>query len=186
MKIVSIFAIVSESLYSAQFAEDGKDELSNIFENWNDVEYLKSFFEEHKQDLQGGFYGNISIEEAIEKTLDEAEVLENQLYETAINGKQDEKGTLQSLFKPLNDNETKTPPLQENKLKGFRNKSWLRIYAIRIGPNLFVISGGAIKLNHKMDERDHLKQELRKLEITKEYFKSEGIYDENDFVYIEV
>jgi hypothetical protein len=185
MKIVSIFAIVEESLYSAQFAEDGNDELSNTFENWNDPEYLKLFFEEHIQDLQSGFYGNITIEEAIGNTLEEAEVLENQLYETAINGKQNEQFTLQSLFKPLNDNETNTPPLQKNKLKGFNKKSWLRIYAIRIGPNLFVISGGAIKLTHKMD-REHLKHEIRKLEITKDYLKSKGIFDEYDFVYLEL
>lgn len=54
--------------------------------------------------------------------------------------------------------------------------SWLRIYAIRVDVNLFVISGGAIKLTPTMNETDHLILELDKLEITKQYL----LDDEND------
>ena len=78
------------------------------------------------------------------------------------------------------------PPLhQKTKVKGQHKKSWLRIYAIRIAPNLFVIAGGGIKLTHKMEDSEHLKIELTKLEITKNYLKSVGLLDENDYELLE-
>lgn len=60
-----------------------------------------------------------------------------------------------------------------NKAKGLNKPSWLRIYAIRLDANLFVVSGGAIKLTETMNERAHLIQELRKLELTKAYLLDE-------------
>ena len=72
MKIVDIFAIIKESLYSVQFEQNDCDEFALAFRNWADTEYLEDFFETNKADLQSGFYGNITVEEAIFKTIDEA------------------------------------------------------------------------------------------------------------------
>lgn len=105
---------------------------------------------------------------------------------TDVEWKTDPSNTLQRLFKPLNDEETSIPALQESKLKGSFNRSWLRIYAIRIGPNLFVITGGGIKLTHKMEQSLPLKEELLKLETTKEYLKELGIWDEDDYEFLEL
>lgn len=51
-------------------------------------------------------------------------------------------------------------------INGLLKPSWLRIYAVRLDTNLFLISGGAIKLTKNMD-KPHLQNELRKLDITR-------------------
>jgi hypothetical protein len=186
MKIVTIFETVKGCLLSVKYDAYDSDEFERIMRNWNDVEYLENYFEKHKADLQNGYLGDITIEEAIEATIYDANDLESILIEIAKKGQQDETNTLQRLFKPLDDNEYKIPPYQKSKLKGFNKDSWLRIYAIRIAPNVFVISGGAIKLTPNMNERDHLKKELQKIEITKKYLIDNDLFDESDFEYLEL
>jgi len=181
MKIVSIFEVLKECLLSVQYDE-------NVFRYimgcWRDVEYLRNFFKKHDKDLTSGFYGEITINEAIRRTLDEAEELERNIKEIAQRGQTDKTNTLQTLFRPLKKTEENVPEHQKSKVYGTQRKSWLRIYAIRIGPNLFVISGGAIKLTPNM-EPEHLMDELRKLEITKNYLKEKEIFDEDDYELLE-
>ena len=45
-----------------------------------------------------------------------------------------------------------------------RHASWLRIYAIKLEPGIYVITGGAIKLTRTMQEREHTLLELDKME----------------------
>ncbi len=184
MKIIGIFAIVNESLYAVKYEKTHTDEFSNLFRLWNDAEYLSLFFEEHKADLQSRFWGQITINEAIIKTRKEANLLEKKLIQIAQNGKTDRLDSLSTLFKPLHDRATKIEEFEKSKAKGIKN-SWLRIYAIRIDINLFVVSGGAIKLTETMNERAHLLTELQKLEITRKYLQEYG-GDENDFNIVEL
>ena len=186
MKIETIFAVVEESMLSVKLNGNERDELADLFESWNDIEYLRTFFKENQKYLVNGFWGNISVNEAVQITLEDAENLEDVLKRTAQLGKNDVSKTLQTIFKALNDEEVSIPDLQKSKLKGNAKKSWLRIYAIRIGPNTFVVSGGGIKLTHKMKESEHLLIELQKLEATREYLKEMGILDENDYEYLEI
>lgn len=157
-----------------------KNEFSRIFENWSDVEYLEAFFESNKDDLHKEFYNYISIDDAIQITLDEAEKLEKSLLSVAKKGETDQYENLQTLFKPLNKiDEAKypIPDYQKSKLYGESHKSWLRIYALRIDKNLFFITGAAIKLTETMNEREHLLKELEKLEIVKNYLIKNEIID---------
>ncbi|MEA3496047.1 MAG: hypothetical protein U9R42_08430 [Bacteroidota bacterium] len=63
----------------------------------------------------------------------------------------------------------------------------MRIYAIRIEENVFIITGGAIKLTKTMNEREHLKNELKKLENVKQFLILEGIIDNDSIVdYLEL
>ena len=59
------------------------------------------------------------------------------------------------------------------KAYGTNYQSWLRIYAIRIG-NVYVITGGAIKLTHLMEERPHTQKEIEKLINVLASLKKEG------------
>ena len=186
MEVSTIFVIVNESLLSVKYDKYDSDELSRIMNLWNDPIYLFDYFNEHKTDLFNGFLGNIAIEEAIATTIDEANELEQILYEIANSGKSDKTNNLQTLFKPLDNNEFNIPLHQKSKLKGFSKKSWLRIYAIRISANMYVIAGAAIKLNRRMNDREHLKLELEKLELTKKFLKVCGLLDETDYDFVEL
>lgn len=177
MKVVRIFAVVDECLYSVLYddAQEEQHEFVRLFDLWRDAAYLDSFFEEHLEDLQSGYWGNISVEEAILRTRKEANKLEEELVRLAEMGKEDRYETLSSLFKPLHNSATKVEPLEESKAKG----SWLRVYAIRIEINLFVVTGGAIKLTRSMNERAHLLRELKKLDIVRSFLNDEENFDDH-------
>lgn len=188
MNNITTFAIdliIKDSLYAVRYNDNVSDEFKRLFEAWSDVEYLESFFEEHKADLQKEFYNNISIEDAIFQTLDEASDLEQELIEIAENGKTNNNENLQTIFKPLYNQDKNKHPIpehQKSKVYGSNHKSWLRLYAIRIEKNVFIITGGAIKLVLEMRDRDHLKDELDKLDKVKEFLIEEGIVDNDSIV----
>lgn len=174
MQISTIFALKESVLYSVQYDND-EMEFGRLFNLWiNDFEYLESFFEDNRKDLHSGYFGNISIEEAIERTRKNAIALRKQFYDIA-NDTQLNNPKLQQLFRPLHNNEYQVKSLSKEKSK----KSWLRIYAIRIAENTYVISGGGIKLTETMES--HLLLELKKLELTKLFLIENGLTDESDF-----
>ena len=67
-------------------------------------------------------------------------------------------------------------------IKGIKNP-WLRIYAIRIASNTYVITGSTIKLTKNMDERKHTNDELDKFKKAIAFLKSEEIYSIDDIIY---
>lgn len=172
MKIISTFVVVDESLFTVQYDTESCDELARVFTNWNDAQYLYDFFSENEKDLGEDFWSQITIEEAVERTRAEAKRLEEKLLEVARKGKENSDITLSSIFKPLSDKEI-GQEYEKDKLRGDHKKSWLRIYAIRIDVNVFLITGGAIKLTKTMNCRPHLIKELEKLEICKKYLQED-------------
>ena len=62
------------------------------------------------------------------------------------------------------------------------HSSWLRIYAIKFEQGVYVITGGVIKLTLKIEEREHTRIELKKLEMVRQYLLAENIVDEDGFL----
>ena len=171
---------------SVQFDNSTVDEFRKAFNQWQDVEYLEHFFELHKYDLQSGFYNNISIEDAVLRTINESSAFEEYILKIAQKGSKEKETTLNNIiFRTLNKYETSLV-YQKNKAYGLVSKSWLRIYAIRISADIFVVSGSAIKLTATMEERLHTKNELDKLKKTAQYLKSIGFEDTDDYGFIEI
>ena len=186
MKIVAIFAVENNSLLSVQFDKEESDEFTLLFDKWNDIEFLEQFFEDNKADLQSGFFGNISIEEAVFRTIEEAEMLEQHIRTVAQKGKLNpEESRLDLLFSPLHKNDYSTQLLQ-SKAYGQGRRTWLRLYAVRIAENLYVVSGGGIKLTATMNDRPHLIRELEKLKVPQRYLKEIDLLNEDDYDYIEI
>jgi hypothetical protein len=181
MRISTIFALKEFVLYSVAY-DDNEMEFKRLFDQWiSDFEFLEDFFEENIKDLQSGYFGNISIEEAIERTRESAIKLRKQFNDTAQNTDTSNR-RIQELFRPLHNNEYKLKSLSKEKSK----RDWLRIYAIRISENTYVVSGGAIKLTETMNENTpHLRLELQKLEMTKQFLKDYNLTDESDFGFFE-
>ncbi len=194
MKIVSTFAVVEESLYSVLFdtevnsvddngttiSQEQLHEFRRLFDFWNDPIRLRAFFEEHEEDLKDDYWEGITIDEAIEKTRKEAKELEAILLEYAEAGKTIRLQNLSMLFKPLSDGKIEKE-FEKDKAKVDGKKKWIRLYAIRIDANLFVVCGGAIKLRKTLNDRTYLLKELEKLEITRDSLLDEDS-DVLDFV----
>jgi hypothetical protein len=186
MEIVDIFEVVEGSLYSVLFeaesnAVDDNDtkipvrqlhEFRRLFDLWNDPIRLREFFEVHEKDLNEDYWDGITIDEAIEKTRREAKKLEAILIEYAEAGKTERLKNLSMIFKPLSDGKIEKE-YEKDKAKVEGKKTWLRLYAIRIDTNFFVVCGGAIKLRKTLNDRKYLLKELEKIEITRDYLKDE-------------
>ncbi len=190
MRIIGIFAVVENALLTVQYEGEPVHEFARIFKQWRSVDYLEDFFETHRGDLQSEHFrkkkGLITIEEAVFTTIDEAEDFEYQIKEVAQTGKENDEETLHDLiFHPLHKNDS-SKLHQQNKAYGPDRSSWLRLYAIRIAPNLYVISGGAIKLTSKLQDREHTNLELKKLKLVAAHLKEIGFDQADDYGFLEI
>lgn len=175
MRIVPIFE--TQSLYSFHYEGSSSNIFEQLFDNWNDPFYLEQFFTDHEGDLNKGFYGSITIEEAALYTRQEAQRLERLLYQTVFERR------LRTIFRPLSEIEYGTNEgFPKQKAYGPRTLSWLRIYALKIDDDVFVVTGGAIKLTQKMSERDHTNAELKQLRRCVQFFEAQQIIDLEGFM----
>lgn len=171
MEIITIFA---DHLYSVKFQKKGVHEFAKIFDTWQDSEILFGFFEENKNDLKSGYFGKITIEEAVLMTIDEADDLQQYLLKVGRSGN---KKILDVFFKNNLHEKNKITELIPKKAYGNKRKSWLRLYAVELSKECYVITGGAIKLTKKMQDRPHTNRELKKIEKLIAFLKENGIYD---------
>ena len=112
------------------------------------------------------------------ETIDEARRLECVMMDIAPNA------NLDLLFKHLENSRFSEMRMGREKAYGdgsCRHQSWLRIYAIKIEPGIYLITGGAIKLTATMGERRHTLEELAKLERVRNYLLDNGVYDLEGF-----
>ena len=58
----------------------------------------------------------------------------------------------------------------------------MRLYAIKVDENCFLITGGTIKFHHLMRERPHTALELEKINQCKDYLKENSVFDAESFV----
>jgi hypothetical protein len=174
MKIIRIFVDKhgEDGLWSIHLNGCEQNEFDYFFDSMNNVEYLHDFFEKNKTDLMAGFFGKMSTEDAILRTLEEVEEIENALYNYTERGFFGSGNCLQHLFKPLNNFEYAICAHQKSKAR--IKRGWLRIYAIRLAPNCYLVTGGAIKITYDMKPK-HLQDELRKLDLAKTFLRNNDI-----------
>jgi hypothetical protein len=167
MEILPIFA---PYLYAVKYENEALDELERLFDEWSDIEKLESFFETNYEDLK---YFKIDVDEAILESIKEANAFRHKILELA----KKENPDLDSIFKNLDNKEVRIFELIKQKSK----RRWLRIYAIRIDTNVYLITGGAIKLTLQMADRLHTQKELDKLERCRNYLKDNQVFDNDSF-----
>ena len=108
------------------------------------------------------------------ETIDEASRLECLMLDISP------ESNLDSLFRHLENSRYSEMALGKEKAKGAgicKRPSWLRIYAIKVEEGTYVVTGGAIKLTATMSERKHTLAELAKLELVRNYFIDNGVFD---------
>ena len=104
--------------------------------------------------------------------MEETEEMEDLLFYFSERGFKGRGAELQQVFRPLDNFEYAIATHRKSKAR--IKRGWLRLYAIRLAGNCYVVTGGAIKLTLEM-KRDHLKDELKKLEQVKQYPRINGI-----------
>lgn len=174
--------ICENFLYSIQYDGEEENEFDRLLKQWRDLEYVTQFIEDNKDYLTNPKWGKtFEIESAVRQVLDEADALEDLFDYLCDNVKYGKKPDLDDHFKFL-EGEYKyaivNPPM---KSYGTERPSLLRFYAIKLDSNVYLITGGGIKLGDKIqnspDLKDHVIQNIEKV---KHWMKQNGILDSND------
>lgn len=166
------------NLWAVRYDGESDNALYKIFDQWTDVLYLRSFFKQNWSDMSS-FYKIKDLGTAIEDTIEDSDELESLLL--SLSSEDD----LDSIFHPLENFRITEMLLGREKARLKRNvghSSWLRIYAIKLEQGVYIITGGAIKLTLRMDEREHTRRELEKMEKVRQYLLEENIVDEDGFL----
>ena len=165
-------------LWAVRYDGANDNELFRLFDQWNDVLWLRKFFKENINDLST-YFKITDINQAIIDTIEDSEILEGVILDISP------EADLDLLFRLLSNNRTIAEMLEKMKTRGERTNchdSWLRIYAIRLADGKYIITGGAIKLTATMQERPHTQLELDKIEKVRCFLLDEGIVDDEGFI----
>jgi len=161
MKIACIF---ENQLYSFHYNEYDKNEYDRNLNLWSNTAYLYEFAKENNiQDI-------VAFVDEIYDNLEEMEDLINDIAES--------DGKFKRIFIPLEHSETnKTISLRKGKI----NHNRLRLYAIKLIDELFIITGGAIKMSQRMLDHPGTAKEHSKLSAARQYLEINDIHNEDAF-----
>lgn len=181
MKILPIFTEQNEGIYTVHYKDEEFDALKTLKEDWSNPEYIYQFFKDNRYLLNNPRYRDFTVQEAAMKTLEDASTLFDQLKTYAKTGFEGHEQNLSDFFKPLHKKETNLPAYQASKTYGIQIKdSWLRLYAIRLDVNCYIITGGGIKMVDAMQDVPYLARQLEYIKLTQNYLEEqEVIYPED-------
>ena len=119
------------------------------------------------------------VNQAIYDTIEDSERLQCLIMDISPDA------DLDRIFRPLENSRTSEMLLGKEKAR-LRNTpqhaSWLRIYAIKLEPGIYIITGGAIKLTRTMQEREHTLVELARMEKVRRFLLDNDIADKDSFM----
>lgn len=139
--------------------------------------WLRNFFKANLEDLTS-YFKITDVNQAIYDTIDDSERLQCLIMDISP------EADLDKLFRPLDNSRTSEMILGKEKARlrdTQKHASWLRIYAIKLEPGIYVITGGAIKLTRTMQEREHTLVELARMEKVRRYMLDNNIIDKDSF-----
>ena len=125
------------------------------------------------------FFRITDVYQAVMDTIDEASQLECLMLDVSPDA------DLDLLFRHLENSRYAEISLGKEKAKGYgigNHPPWLRIYAIKMEPGIYLVTGGAIKLTAKMTERSHTLAELAKLEHVRNHLIDNGVFDVDSLI----
>lgn len=161
-------------LWAVRYDNDKENALQRVMSQWSDAEWLADFFTQNIDDLIS-YFKITNIEDAIYQTMEDRDELSCIIMDISPDA------NLDQFFRPLDNNRISEMLLGKEKGRPHR-RSWLRLYAIKLTAGIYIITGGAIKLTHTMQEREHTLQELGRMEKVRNFLISEKVFDENSFV----
>lgn len=168
MKIIRIFA-ENVNLFAFQYKGEKENELRRLLNLWNDTSYLFDFIIKNKSDIPN----HLTLNQIVIKLIEDANDIDRTLSEIIFNPER----KLEDFFRPLNNQEYQI--IELSKQKG--RKNYLRLFAIKIDTNCFVITGGAIKLHHLNKDRIHTQIEMQKISRCRDFLRDNGVFDLDSF-----
>lgn len=167
----------NNTLWAVRYDGQEDNALQTLFEQWSDPEWLVDFFVANMSDLTS-YFKITDINQAIYDTIDDSQRMQCLILDISPDA------DLDQIFRPLENSRTSEMLLGKEKAK-IKNRpqhaSWLRIYAIKLEPGCYIITGGAIKLTRTMQEREHTLAELKKMETVRNFLLENDAIDADGF-----
>jgi hypothetical protein len=179
LELVPIFA---GNIWSVTYDGAKTDEYNRLFGDWLNISYLSDFYDEHQKLLDDPFWKQYGMgkDDAVRRTRQEAESLLRSFLDLYDCCKKGMKPDFDILFRPLGEGCYEHQLLRSKAYGKKRAPSFLRIYAIKIESNAYVITGGAIKLTRTMGECPYLEKEFKKLNQVRTWLQKLGIEEKGD------
>ena len=183
MEIVEIY---EGWLYSIQFDEEDLNEYARVFKEWHDLDYLEKFFTDNADYINTPFWKDEGLdpnqpEASSLKVLEEAEELEDYIMELISNMKSGIKPDFDEYFHFLDGKYKCLWTLEPMKSYGTGRPSLLRLYAIKVESNCYLIVYGGIKLGDTIQNSPVLKDKVfNKIDNVLNYLRANGIEDSED------
>lgn len=170
-------------IYSIKYDDEDVNEFERLFENWRDLDVVVDFFEKNKEHLKSKVWSAVCEPEAaayqVSEEADDLEILFRKLY---FNAKEKNKPDFDSHFKFLDGKYKFEFEYAPMKSYGTEFPSFIRLYAIKMGANRYIIVGGGIKLCKTIQESPYLKDHIiQNIDKVRAWLKCYGIYEENEF-----
>ena len=172
MGVLRTFALTDHGrLYSIR-TDERDDEFTASFDLLRDPEYLYGFFSENEHYLHSGPFRGRSIKEAVGETVNEARTLMKELLALdRMDGEAFHQG-FDELFETLGRSAYDDPKRKAyGAVRNKRKRTFVRAYALRVDPELYVFTGAAVKLTQKMDEHPWTQKERIKLDQTFDHLR---------------
>ena len=160
-------------LWAVKYEGQSENILTLTFRDWYDIDYLENFFRDNMADMESWFHIT-DLDTAIYDTIQDAHSLQCLILDISP------EADLDKMFRPLDNCRSSEMHLGKEKAKGrfgHGHTSWLRLYALKLEPGAYLITGGSIKLTKTMAERKHTLKELMKLEMVRNYLIDNGAFD---------
>lgn len=181
---MDIVEIIPNRIYSIRYDGEDTTEYYRLFnKEWNDINRLIDFFQSHKEFTENSFWGFLGNdpERAAARVIEDANQLEPYLKQLAENADNDKEPDFESYFKPLNGKYGYEVEYIPVKGYGMLESTFLRLYAIELERNCYIIVYGGIKINSTIQNSPELQENVfRKLDKVRQFLVDENIIDKDD------
>jgi len=179
---MEIIAIFPPFIYSVKYDNQTNNEFDRLFDEWNDITNVLDFLMEHKDMLKATIWKKASEPElAARQVLDEAEALEQLFDELNDHTFAGDKPDFDSHFHYLDGKYKFELEYEPMKSYGDGTPSLLRMYAIKMDRNTYLITGGGIKLGATIQDspglQDHV---IQNIDNVRKWLRENGILDADD------
>lgn len=171
-------------IYSVKYDGEDANEFERLFEDWRNLDRIIDFFKEYKNHLKSQVWSDVCEPEAAAyQVLEEADDLEILFHKLYLNAKEGGKPDFDSHFKYLDGKYKFEFEYVPMKSYGTESPSFIRLYAIKMGTNRYIIIGGGIKLCKTIQESPYLKDRIiQDIDKVRAWLKYNGIYEEDEFI----
>lgn len=182
MKITEIYP---NNLFAVHFDEKNQNEYESAFTLWQDLDYLINYFSANSSLLESDFWKSVPIptdyEDLAINVVNESFDLQKYIQEIATNTSNGEGNDFDSFFQELGGKYKNLRQYIPQKAYGTNTPTMLRLYAIRIEKNCYLIVHGGIKLTKEIHDTPTLRDELFvKIDNVLQFLRANGILDKED------